>query len=723
MASATYSRVVGSRVVEKSSVRVGSLQLVSKSVKPADLPVIEAADSMRTRVSVALLRTVEAVKDGIPLKVLGDKLQQVDLNGVLQVLDLDNRFQAAAKGAGLQPNETSFLEAIKDTWAAGARAELDSLNTVPVRKDNPCHKPAGTSEGGQFCETGGGKPVWEMTKDEFIADPPHGFKYEAPNQFNDGNIAWFKRGKDFDSGTITVTDSFFEHNTLGRKSTIRHEQAHRVESELSPEVKALVWDSEIGNFRGRNINEKLANWIAADKPIPKEIKDLIPDTLVRQASSIGFDISKIAVEFGKDNPCHKPAGTSEGGQFCSTDGGGVSVSDLLMQGQKELEDHQSTSPLERMMVFDADTGEKLQDYVGSENSTDRSTYGGGLLHLDHNVVEMHSHPDTSSFSDGDWKAFAWSNVVESRVVGRDYVFTLRKGDEYNSRNWSEHTPAKVGRRFNDILDEKTELPGWDLNTILDDVNTQMAKEFGATFAMKARVGKSDISKASNTIGLALAFDLLNPETIAWLSTYVMYLIQQVSDETRRAIADVVMNAFQYGGHPYEQARTIRNMIGLTQSQSQAVANFRRMLENEPLAALTRDLRDHRFDATLQQVGRMKGQLSKEQIDKMSQRYYERYLKYRAEMIARTETIRAARMGQEATWRQAIAQGLLPQGMKRKWVVTYDDRLCAACKSIPRLNPEGRGMDEQFMSDIGTVDGPPLHPHCRCAVVRKVDWNA
>lgn len=360
MSAATYSRVVGSRVVVKAT-RVVGLHLVSKS-NPERNAIIDAADSMRTRVATALIRTVEAVKDAIPLKVLEDKLQRVDLNGVLQVLDLDKRFQAAAKGAGLQPDETSFLEAIKDTWAAGARAELDSLNTVPVRK------------------------------------------------------------------------------------------------------------------------------------------------------------------------------------------------------------------------------------------------------------------------------------------------------------------------------------------------------------------------ASNTIGLALAFDLLNPETIAWLSSYVMYLIQQVSDETRRAIADVVMNAFQYGGHPYEQARTIRNMIGLTQSQSQAVANFRRMLENEPLAALTRDLRDHRFDATLQQVGRMKGQLSKEQIDKMAQRYYERYLKYRAEMIARTETIRASRAGQEATWRQAIAQGLLPQNMKRKWVVTYDDRLCKFCRSIPKLNPEGRGMDEQFMSDIGTVDGPPLHPHCRCAIVRKVDWG-
>ena len=481
---------------------------VSKS-NPERNAIIDAADSMRTRVSTALIRTVEVVKDGISLKMLEDKLQQVDLNGVLQVLDLDKRFQAAAKGAGLEPNETSFLEAIKDTWAAGARAELDSLNTVPVRKSNPCHVPSGP-KGGQFCETGGGKfEGWRKLKD----------------------------------GTRILDIS--ETRSLSK----------------GPESPYILTDEMEGRL-------------------------------------------------------------------------------LVVHGSKD---------------------------------------DSGSFH----VVWMDTPGEPGSVGP---KVVRETLTAIARAEGAHSVGGLRVS---GMRSESAETTVPLHK----IATEELEF----------------------------------VSKASNTIGLALAFDLLNPETIAWLSTYVMYLIQQVSDETRRAIADVVMNAFQYGGHPYEQARTIRNMIGLTQSQSQAVANFRRMLENEPLAALTRDLRDHRFDATLQQVGRMKGQLSKEQIDKMAQRYYERYLKYRAEAIARTETIRAARMGQEATWRQAIAQGLLPQGLKRKWVVAYDERLCKLCRSIPKLNPDGRGMDEQFVyaagKAMGTTDGPPLHVHCRCAIVRKVDWNA
>lgn len=237
---------------------------------------------------------------------------------------------------------------------------------------------------------------------------------------------------------------------------------------------------------------------------------------------------------------------------------------------------------------------------------------------------------------------------------------------------------------------------------------------------KVSVQKSTISKAG--IGVELAFDLNNPEAIAFLSSYTMNLIREISDETRRAIGDVVMEAFQYGGHPYEQARTIRNMIGLTQRQTQAVANFRRMLENEPLMALSRELRDHRFDSTVEQAGRMRIGLPKEKIDQMVQRYYERYLKYRAEMIARTETIRAAHFGQKETWRQAIAQKLLSPLSPREWIVTPDDRLCEFCRPIPKLNPEGVGMDEMFQTPMGPTDGPPLHPHCRCTTGLKVDWG-
>ncbi len=230
-------------------------------------------------------------------------------------------------------------------------------------------------------------------------------------------------------------------------------------------------------------------------------------------------------------------------------------------------------------------------------------------------------------------------------------------------------------------------------------------------------------EVSPFIGTALSFDLLNPEVLTFLSTYAMDLIKEISDDARDAINDVVMNAFEYGGHPYAQAREIRELIGLTKAQARAVRNFRNMLENEPLMALSRELRDHWFDGTLRQAAQTGMGLSQERIAQMTQRYYDRYLKYRAEMIARTETIRAAHMGQVEAWRQSIQQGYLSPTVKHCWVVTHDDRLCEICKAIPGKNPGGVPvMDGAFQTDIGPVNGPPAHPHCRCTTVLNVTWG-
>ena len=56
-----------------------------------------------------------------------------------------------------------------------------------------------------------------------------------------------------------------------------------------------------------------------------------------------------------------------------------------------------------------------------------------------------------------------------------------------------------------------------------------------------------------------------------------------------------------------------------------------------LRALTYDLRDHRFDATIRRAQREVVPLSQDRIEKMLGRYRERFIKYRAEVIARTES--------------------------------------------------------------------------------------
>ncbi len=240
---------------------------------------------------------------------------------------------------------------------------------------------------------------------------------------------------------------------------------------------------------------------------------------------------------------------------------------------------------------------------------------------------------------------------------------------------------------------------------------------------KVRVAKAELVDLaggfSDSIGVKISFDLLSPESISFLESYTLDLIQQISDDSRLSIQNVLLDAFRNGGHPYEQAREIKDVIGLTDTEIKAVGNFQKALMGGPddlKVALQRGLRDRRFDPTIINAIEQGGMLDADQIQNMTDRYYERYLKYRAEMIARTETIRASVMGQQQTWKQAADQNLLDVATsKQKWIVTHDDRLCDFCASVPRMNEGGVPLGDAFITSWGPVSGPPLHPHCRCAL--------
>ena len=55
---------------------------------------------------------------------------------------------------------------------------------------------------------------------------------------------------------------------------------------------------------------------------------------------------------------------------------------------------------------------------------------------------------------------------------------------------------------------------------------------------------------------------------------------------------------------------------------------------------------------------------------------------RSRLIARQETMTASNRGVQVMWEQASTAGQIPVSIKRKWIVTLDDRLCRICIGIP-----------------------------------------
>jgi len=131
----------------------------------------------------------------------------------------------------------------------------------------------------------------------------------------------------------------------------------------------------------------------------------------------------------------------------------------------------------------------------------------------------------------------------------------------------------------------------------------------------------------------------------------------------------------------------------------------------------RRLRDFRYDKTLLRAMEQAKPLTPKQIDTMVDAYRRKYLKYRAQTIARTEALRTTNVGVQDAWRQAVEQGKVSEDLiRRKWVVADDERLCKFCAPIPKMNPKlGVDLQQPFETPKGPTMLPPLHPNCRCTV--------
>lgn len=173
----------------------------------------------------------------------------------------------------------------------------------------------------------------------------------------------------------------------------------------------------------------------------------------------------------------------------------------------------------------------------------------------------------------------------------------------------------------------------------------------------------------------------NPHAQRVAARQAAALVTRITAETMHALRTLITQAIREGIPPYDAARMIRSMVGLTAQQAQAAANYRAELINQGLSI--------------------------DRVNALTDRYSEKLLRVRAESIARTEIMDALNEGAQESMRQAQQEGLLGESAKKEWLVTPDDLLCPICAPM-----EGKQVpiDEDF-----PVEGPPAHPNCRCTV--------
>lgn len=219
------------------------------------------------------------------------------------------------------------------------------------------------------------------------------------------------------------------------------------------------------------------------------------------------------------------------------------------------------------------------------------------------------------------------------------------------------------------------------------------------------------------------FDATNPSALSFIRNYKLGLIQSISSNTREAVRNGITADVLSGRNPLDTARTFRNDIGLTPFQEKAVSNYRESLQNLDSDALRRGLRDKRFDNKILNAIKNNKPLTTQEVETMANRYRAKYIKFRAETIARTESLRAMSIGSHQTIRQMIADGVIDGDRLRKfWVFTKDAKTRNEHRRIPGMNEEGVMFEAHFNTPLG----PLLFPRdpngtaantiqCRCRI--------
>lgn len=207
----------------------------------------------------------------------------------------------------------------------------------------------------------------------------------------------------------------------------------------------------------------------------------------------------------------------------------------------------------------------------------------------------------------------------------------------------------------------------------------------------------------DTLGLAMVI-------VPARNTFVQNLVSQAKNVVR----DQFITMLRQGADPEEIALHLKQVIGLNPRQAKAVENFRRLLLEGDRTALTRALRDKRFDATVERWLTGQSPVDEAKVEAMVERYADRMLTHRAETIARTESMNAATGGVREAYVQAVKTGrLLDSEVKKFWLTAADERVCPVCASIPILNEGGISVLRPYLSIGGPVMGPTVHPSCRC----------
>ena len=243
------------------------------------------------------------------------------------------------------------------------------------------------------------------------------------------------------------------------------------------------------------------------------------------------------------------------------------------------------------------------------------------------------------------------------------------------RRWGEFSYDELERAIEDgQLDELIDWQG----RYSDVINRVLAPQWAAAFAAAAQ----KVTRGK------IIFTDSDDDVRAWLKTRGGELISLLSDESKRAIANVILHAQEHLMNPRKIAQQIRPLIGLNTAQAEANFKYR-------MKIYQRYLERGASEST-----------AARQADKAALKYAATQHRFRAETITHTELAFAYNRGAHAGVTRAIGLNLMGR-CAMVWTTAGTNRVCGRCMAL-------KDTIVGYTDESG-VTLPPLHPRCRCAI--------
>lgn len=183
---------------------------------------------------------------------------------------------------------------------------------------------------------------------------------------------------------------------------------------------------------------------------------------------------------------------------------------------------------------------------------------------------------------------------------------------------------------------------------------------------------------------------------AWMRTEGAKRITRVAEQARRTAREVVADVLRDGVSPTRAAQDVGRLVGLTPRQAASALNYERELLRRRIPTPQADTQHVR-----------------ESIAQDVERYRDRLLHQRGQMIVETESQYAIHQGERLWWRQAAEEHpelVNLESLGKTWSTVSDDRVCQICEPLHGVTVP---FDEDFATEVGPLEAPPAHPLCRC----------